>query len=305
MKRLTLKETLLREDRALRNLITLLADLSLTIAREIPRTLGSTKGVNIYGEKQLQLDVWSNNLITHKLLSSGLVKQVASEELEHILRSKRGEYSVVLDPLDGSSNITTDNLMGTIVGIYHDKELPAAGRDLLASMYFLYGPYLELVLANTEGVHVFVAAGKGSKGSEKFITDGEKRHFPDKSTVYGVGGVREKWTPKLHRFVESLEKRKLTLRYGGALVGDFNQVLVRGGFFAYPELLDAPLGKYRLNFESIPLALIAEKAGGKGSTGTRRILDVEPTDLAQKSPTYLGNADLVTEFEELSKPNLA
>jgi len=295
---LTLKETLATEDRDLRKLIFLLADLGLRIAREIPRRLGATNNVNVYGDKQLALDVWSNELLVHKLLRSGLVKQLASEELEEPLSSKRGEYTIVIDPLDGSSNITTNNLMGTIVGIYHDKPLPAAGRDLLASMYFLYGPYLELVLGLHKGAYVLVAAGRGPEGSKRFITNRDPHHFPKEPSVYGIGGLRDKWTPRVRRFAELIEKRRLTLRYGGSLVGDFTQVLTKGGFFAYPELLDAPLGKYRLNFEANPLAFITEKAGGKASTGSGRILDVEPTNLAQRIPTYLGNSDLVTEFED-------
>jgi len=297
---LTLKETLASEDRDLQKLIFLLADLGLRIAREIPRRLEATNNVNTYGDKQLALDVWSNELLVHKLLGSGLVKQLASEELEEPLSSKRGEYTVVIDPLDGSSNITTNNLMGTIVGIYHDKPLPAPGKDLLASMYFLYGPYLELVLGRQKGVNVLVAAGRRAEGYEKFITNGEPHHFPKEPTVYGIGGVRDKWTPRVRSFAELIEKRRLTLRYGGSLVGDFTQVLTKGGFFAYPELVDAPLGKYRLNFEANPIAFITERAGGKASTGSGRILDIEPTDLAQRVPTYVGNSDLVTEFDSLS-----
>jgi fructose-1,6-bisphosphatase I len=294
---LTLKEILANEDRDLQRLIFLLADLGLRIAREIPRRLEATNNVNTYGDKQLALDVWSNELLVHKLLGSGLVKQLASEELEEPLSSKRGDYTIVIDPLDGSSNITTNNLMGTIIGIYHDKTLPAAGKDLLASMYFLYGPYLGLVLGRQKGVNVFVAAGRRAEGYEKFITSGEPHHFPKEPNVYGIGGLRDKWTPRVRSFAELIEKRRLTLRYGGSLVGDFTQVLTKGGFFAYPELVDAPLGKYRLNFEANPIAFITEKAGGKASTGSGRILDVEPTDLAQRVPTYLGNSDLVTEFD--------
>ena len=297
MRGLTLKEILANEDRDLQRLIFLLADLGLRIAREIPRRLEATNNVNTYGDKQLALDVWSNELLVHKLLGSGLVKQLASEELEEPLSSKRGDYTIVIDPLDGSSNITTDNLMGTIIGIYHDKPLPAAGKDLLASMYFLYGPYLELVLGRQKGVNVFVAAGRRAEGYEKFITSGEPHHFPKEPSVYGIGGLRDKWTPRVRSFAELIEKRRLTLRYGGSLVGDFTQVLTKGGFFAYPELVDAPLGKYRLNFEANPIAFITEKAGGKASTGSGRILDVEPTDLAQRVPTYFGNSDLVTEFD--------
>ena len=297
MRGLTLKEILAPEDRGLQKLIFLLADLGLRIAREIPRRLEATNNINVYGDKQLALDVWSNELLVHKLLGSGLVKQLASEELEEPLRSKRGDYTLVIDPLDGSSNITTNNLMGTIIGIYYDKPLPAAGKELLASMYFLYGPYLELVLGRQKEVNVLVAAGRRAEGCEKFITSGEPHRFPKEPSVYGIGGLRDKWTPRVRGFAELIEKRKLTLRYGGSLVGDFTQVLTKGGFFAYPELIDAPLGKYRLNFEANSIAFITEKAGGKASTGSGRILDVEPTSLTQRVPTYLGNSDLVTEFD--------
>jgi fructose-1,6-bisphosphatase I len=266
---------------------------------EIPRALGITKGVNIYGETQTELDVWSNELLTRRLLKSGLVKEVASEEMEKTLKAKQGEFAVVLDPLDGSSNIATDNLVGTIVGIYHDTELPAKGRDLLSSMYFLYGPYLELVLALKRGVYISVGAGKG-RGSEKFLCTGDAYHLPEKPTTYGVGGSRDKWTRETREFVDFLEKKKLKLRYGGSFVGDYNQVLHNGGFFAYPSLLDAPKGKYRLQFESNPIGFVTEIAGGKASTGVGNILDLEPTDISQRTPTYLGNKELVAEFEALA-----
>jgi fructose-1,6-bisphosphatase I len=294
---ITLKETLAGEDRALQKLIFLLADLGLRVEQEIPRRLGVTNNVNVYGDRQLALDVWSNELLVHKLLRSGLVKQLASEELEKPITGKGGEFTLVIDPLDGSSNITTNNPMGTIVGIYHDRPLPSAGRDLLASMYFLYGPYIQLVLGLQKGVNLLVAVGKGTQSAERFITRGELHHFPKEASVYGIGGLRDKWTPRVRGFVELIEKRRLTLRYGGSLVGDFTQVLTKGGFFAYPELVDAPLGKYRLNFEANPIAFITEKAGGKASMGSGRILDVEPTNLAQRVPTYVGNSELVTEFD--------
>jgi len=96
-----------------------------------------------------------------------------------------------------------------------------------------------------------------------------------------------------------LEKRKFSLRYGGSFVGDYNQTLSKGGFFAYPELTDAPEGKYRLQFESNPVGFITEKAGGRVSTGRGNILDVEPTSISQRIPTYLGDPGLVQEFESL------
>jgi len=298
MKGKTLKEIIGTEERSLYRLISLIADLSTLVRDMLPRELGFAGGINPYGEKQLQIDVWSNDLFTKKLLKSGLVKRLASEEMEEVAEAKAGEYSIVLDPLDGSSNLKSNNLLGTIVGVYREKTLPARGRDLHAAMYFLYGPYHQLVLALNDGVRSFAALGKGSQGA-RFVSDGLLRQLPKPPTVYGIGGLREKWTPNVRVFVESLEKRKLSLRYGGAFVGDYNQVLTKGGFFAYPELTDAPEGKYRLQFESNPVGFITEKAGGRASTGTENILDVEPSNIVQRVPTYLGDQDLVREFESI------
>ncbi len=292
----TLRDVVEPEGRSLYRLISLIADLTVLIRSRIPRELGLAGSLNVYGEKQLKIDVWSNSLLTRKLSKSGLVTQIASEEMEEVVKSKRGEYSVVLDPLDGSSNLKSNNLLGTIVGIYHDKQLPARGRDLLASMYFLYGPFQQLVLALHDGVRLFAAVGRGS-GARSFMSDGELHRLPKPPTVYGVGGLRDKWTPRVRSFVETLEKRRLSLRYGGSFVGDYNQVLHKGGFFAYPELSDAAEGKYRLQFESNPVGFITEKAGGKTSNGRGSILDVEPLSISQRIPTYLGDSDLVDEFE--------
>lgn len=270
----------------------------MRIVAEIPKALGTTEGVNVYGERQTELDVWSNELLTRKLVKSGLVSQVASEEMEKPLKGDHGEYAVVLDPLDGSSNIKTDNLVGTIAGIYHDEKLPAKGRDMVCSLYYLYGPYVQATVATREGVHLCVAAGRNT-GSERFLTTGEPHRLPEKGTVYGIGGLREKWLPEVREFADRLEKRRLRLRYGGSFVGDYNQVLHNGGFFSYPALQDAPEGKYRLQFESNPIGFITEKAGGKASNGKQNILDIEPIEVAQRVPTYLGNRELVAELEGL------
>jgi len=298
VKESTIADLLSSEDRSLSKLVTLLADLAVVVQQRIPTEVGYSGGVNVYGEKQLKIDVWSNDLFTKKLLKSGLVRRIASEEMDDVAESKSGDYSVVLDPLDGSSNLQSNNLLGTIVGVYHDKPLPAKGRDLLAAMYFLYGPFLQLVLALKDGVRLSAAAGKGV-GARRFVSDGQIHKLPKPPTVYGIGGLREKWTPTVKQFVESLDKRKLSLRYGGSFVGDYNQVLSKGGFFAYPELTDAPQGKYRLQFESNPVGFITEKAGGRASTGNGNILDVEPSGLVQRVPTYMGDPELVTEFQSL------
>src|SRR3989442_1739552 len=190
-----LRELLETEDRSLSKLVDLLAELSLRIVREIPRTLGMTEGVNIYGDQQTELDVWSNGLLTKRLLRSGLVRQVASEEMETVMSSEHGEYTVALDPLDGSSNIKTNNLMGTIIGIYHDKALPATGRDLLSALYFLYGPYVEAVVGIKNGVYLAAPAGRGT-GAFKFFSNGETQCLPQERSVYRVGGARGKMTPQ-------------------------------------------------------------------------------------------------------------
>ncbi len=293
-------EVLRNEDRSLRKLILLLAEISLRIATEIPKSLGGTDQYNVYGEKQAEIDVWANDLLTKKLVKSGLVRQVASEEIAQPLGLKEGEYSVTLDPLDGSSNITSNNLMGTIVGIYRETSLPAKGRCQIAALYFLYGPYTEAVVALKDGVYIFVPSGRAA-GSKRYLCNGKPHMLPEKGSVYGFGGLKQKWTPKVQGFVQSLERRGLKLRYGGSFVGDFNQVLYYGGVFGYPELVDAPNGKLRLQFESNPIAFITERAGGRGSTGRASILDVEPTRIDERVPTYVGDVDLISELEETMK----
>jgi fructose-1,6-bisphosphatase I len=299
-KAFTLRDALAKEDTTLSKTVELLADLSLVISNGIPSRLGVSKGKNVYGEEQKKLDVWANDLLVTKLLKSGLVKEVGSEELDQPRSAKRGELTATIDPIDGSSNVESDNPLGTIVGLYR-KPLPAKGRDLLCSMYFNYGPYIALILALPDGVHSFVAAGTG-KGSNRFVSTGETIHLPEPGQVYGIGGLKNKWTPRVKGFVETLEQRGLKLRYSGSFTGDVNQIVHYGGVFAYPELTDAPNGKLRLQFESNPVAYIIEKAGGLGSTGSGRILDVEPTAISQRTPTYIGNEDLIKELENLPRP---
>lgn len=301
MPQTSMGEVLQSEDRSLRKLVLLLAELSLSIATQIPKSLGGTNRYNVYGEKQAEMDVRTNDLVTKKLAKSHLVRQLASEETPEPLNFKQGEFSVTLDPLDGSSNITSNNLMGTIVGIYRETSLPAKGRDQIAGMYFLYGPYTQAVVALKDGVYIFAPSGRASGASGRYVSKGTPHILPAKGSVYGIGGLKQKWTPKVQDFVLSLEKRALKLRYGGSFVGDFNQVLYYGGVFAYPELVDAPNGKLRLQFESNPVAFITEKAGGKGSTGRASILDVEPTSNDERVPTYVGNRDLINEFEQSMK----
>jgi fructose-1,6-bisphosphatase I len=290
----TLAEHAAAVDRDLSTLLARFAGLVTRIRKELPIRRDPTPNRNIYGEQQLELDIWMNDLFVYASRESRLVSQVASEEMREAKELGRARFSVVLDPLDGSSNVRSNNIFGTIFGIFDGARLPARGSDLFAAGYLIYGPATTLVYAADGKVHEFVQ-GAGGRPEEFFLIQ-EDIQLPPKGKLYGVGGHREKWIPPVKAFVGDLERDLMNLRYGGSFVGDFNQILHYGGFFAYPAQVDKPAGKYRLHFESNPIAFIAEAAGGAGTTGTERILDVAPTGIDQTVPTYVGNRDLVERF---------
>ena len=271
-----------------------MAGLATRIRQELPVRRDPASTRNVYGEQQLELDVWMNDLFVDALRGSKLVAQVASEEMGEVKDVGRGRFSVVLDPLDGSSNVKSNNIFGTIFGIFDRKSLPARGSDLFAAGYLIYGPATTFVYATEAGVNEFVQEGGARSHDFLLIEDGLR--LPSKGKLYGVGGHRDRWIPEVKAFVGELERELMNLRYGGSFVGDFNQILHYGGFFAYPAQVDKPAGKYRLHFESNPIAFITEAAGGAGTTGTERILEVEATGIDQTVPTYVGNRDLVDRF---------
>jgi fructose-1,6-bisphosphatase I len=281
-------------DRDLGLLLSRIAGLTTRVRQELPIRRDPAATRNVYGEQQLELDVWMNDLFVDALGESKLVAQVASEEMGDVKAIGRGRFSVVLDPLDGSSNVKSNNIFGTIFGVYDRTPIPAKGSDLFAAGYLIYGPATTFVYATRDGVHEFVQRKLGR--SEEFILIDESLRLPAKGKLYGVGGHRDRWIPEVKAFIAELERELMNLRYGGSFVGDFNQILHYGGFFAYPAQVDKPAGKYRLHFESSPIAFIAEAAGGAGTTGKERILDVAATGIHQTVPTYVGNRDLVDRF---------
>ena len=280
-------------DPDLGRLLERVAGLAPRIRRELPVRRDPATTRNVYGEQQLELDVWMNDRFVDALRASKLVAQVASEEMGQVKEVGRGRFSVVLDPLDGSSNVKSNNIFGTIFGIFDRTQLPARGSELFAAGYMIYGPATTFVYATSTGVHEFV---QGGGPPDEFILIEEGLRLPPKGKLYGIGGHRDKWIPEVKAFAGELERELMNLRYGGSFVGDFNQILHYGGFFAYPAQVDKPTGKYRLHFESNPIAFIAEAAGGAGTTGTERILDVAATGIDQTVPTYVGNQDLVDRF---------
>jgi fructose-1,6-bisphosphatase I len=251
--------------------------------------------VNPSGERQAEIDVYANELFASSLLATGLVSEVASEEMAEP-RKGRGKVHVAMDPLDGSSNIATNNPLGSIFGFY-SSALPCSGDNLVASAFVTYGPMLTLTFTTGEGVHTFVNV-EGQEGNP-FILMEESASIPEKAEVFGLGGDRRDWIEPVETFVASLEARGLKLRYGGTFVGDFNQVLRRGGIFGYPALKNKPRGKLRVLYEAAPMAFITKHAGGYASDGSRDVLSIVPSALAETAPLYLGTAGLVKEVESL------
>lgn len=247
---------------------------------------------NSSGEEQLEADIYANRLIRERLSELEGVGEYASEEEEQVADVGSG-VSVTVDPLDGSSNVKSNNLTGTIVGIY-DEKLPAPGTELISSFYIVYGPLTTAIQVKDDRVHEHVL--EPSREGVKIHTVEEDLRLPD-PTVYGFGGGDDSWTEDFAGFAEEI-RDELKLRYGGALVGDVKQVLKHGGMFSYPHLREKPEGKLRLMFEANPMAHVFHAAGGHSSDGQQPILEKEPDHLHQRTPLHLGNRELLRRMED-------
>ena len=243
---------------------------------------------NPSGERRLAADEYADELLAERLGAVDGVGTYASEEREAVVDTGEG-YAVAVDPLDGSSNLKPNNVMGTIVGVY-DADLPASGHDLVAAGYVLYGPITTMAFAHEGSVTEYLI-----ENGEPTVLNGDVT-LPDDPTVYGFGGRVPDWPADVAAYVDDIES-ELKLRYGGAMIGDVNQVLTYGGVFAYPALQSAPEGKLRLQFECNPVGYVIECAGGRSSDGSGSVLDVDPTALHQRTPVYLGNEGLIERLE--------
>ena len=289
---LTLKEYVKKNDKELLDLIVKIAALAERISQELPYRRGKTETKNVFGEMQLVIDKWADKFIIKELGKSGLVREMVSEEQEDVIKlNSQALFSVTLDPLDGSSNIESNNLIGTIFGIYK-KNLPTKGKEQIGALYILYGPVMTLVYATKNGVNEFLHTKKGFVLKEKNIK------LPKQGKLYGIGGLRKDWLLWFRKYVEELETQGYKLRYGGAFVGDFNQILHYGGIFAYPVLNTKPNGKLRLLAESNPMSFIIKQAGGASTNGRCSILDIKPENINQRVPTYVGNKGLIKNLEK-------
>jgi fructose-1,6-bisphosphatase I len=249
--------------------------------------LGVAGTSNLYGEEQLALDVLSDRIMRKRLIHSGVVCNIASEEMDEIYQCQAdadGLYSVAYDPLDGSSLVDVNLAVGTIVSIYSGCDLLQPGRNQVAAMYILYGPRVSLVYTVGDGVHEFTM-----NNLMEFTLTRENIRMNPEGNIYAPGGLRNKYSEGDERFIRHLEDKGCKLRYSGGFVPDINQVLMKGkGLFMYPALNGAPNGKLRILFELNPMAFIVEHAGGAASNGKIPILDIKPESLDQRAPVYIG-----------------
>ncbi len=280
-------------DRDLTRIICEIANASKYIINAI-RTgdLGVAGTSNLYGEQQLALDVLSDRIIQKRLMHSGVVAKIASEEVDEIISvtdPTNGRYSVAFDPLDGSSLVDVNLAVGTIVSIYEGDNLLQPGRNQVAALYVLYGPRTTLVVSTGNGVHEFAM-----NLLMEFDLVQENIQLKGPAKIYAPGGARNKYSAGVEKFTQYLETSGAKLRYSGGFVPDINQVLIkRNGIFMYPYLTDTPAGKLRLLYELNPMAYLVEQAGGAASDGKQRILDIQPQSIEQRAPVFIGTPEAV------------
>lgn len=259
--------------------------------------LGVAGTSNLYGEQQLELDVLSDRIIQKRLMHSGVVAKMASEEVDELVEvtvPNNGRYSIAFDPLDGSSLVDVNLAVGTIVSVFEGDNLLRPGRNQVAALYVLYGPRTTMVVSTGKGVHEFAM-----NQLMEFDLVQENIQLEGPAKIYSPGGLRSKYTKGTLEFVRSLEASGTKLRYSGGFVPDINQVLIKGGgFFMYPHLTDNPQGKLRLLYELNPMAFLVEQAGGAASNGRQRILDIDPENLDQCSPVFIGTKEAVAFAEK-------
>lgn len=279
-------------DAVFKRVLNAVANTAPEIRAGLPTRRKTIEDENPSGETPLAADVYADELLLERIGAIDGVGTYASEEREETVDVGEG-LSVCVDPLDGSSNLKPNNTMGTIVAIY-DAPLPATGDDIVAAAYVLFGPTMTMITAYHDTVTEYVIHGDGSYQAIRVDV-----RLPDDPTVYGFGGRVPDWTDEFTAYVREVESDpSLKLRYGGAMIGDVNQILTYGGIFAYPTLSDAPEGKLRLQFECYPVGYIVETAGGYASDGRGSLLAVEKDDLHARTPVYVGNDSLVERVEE-------
>ena len=294
MDAMKLEDSISWMEKGMQKVIMTIAKVSADMRYDFPSKRGAAETKNVYGEVQQKLDVWADAILTKELLKKNEVKAVLSEEQEQATMGK-GRYIISMDPLVGSSNIKSNNIFGTIIGIYDNGPILQPGKNLKVAFYVVYGPLTSIVMATEKGVSEYDYDDK----KKKFYQSKENIMMPEPGKLYAPGGQNDGWSQKLVNFMQSLFDRKLKLRYGGAFVGDINQVLNYGGLFFHPPNTKMPTGKLRLVIECNPMAFIMTKAGGAASDGKQNILDIRPTAIEHRTPIFIGSKDLVEAVNKL------
>jgi len=270
--------------------------------------LGMAGNENVQGEEQKKLDVISNDMLKNALLACPAVRAIASEEEEDIVPANTaGEYLIAFDPLDGSSNIDINAMVGTIFSIYRqtgdnpatEQDFLIPGKEQVAAGYVLYGPSSMLVLTTGNGVNMFTLDPK----TNTFLLTKEAVTVAPETQEFAINMSNQRfWADKMQNYVNDLIKGKegnrnkdFNMRWVAAMVGDVHRIMCRGGIFIYPwDNKDASKpGKLRLMYEANPMAMLLEQSGGKAHTHTDRILDIQPTAIHQRVAVILGAANEV------------
>lgn len=273
--------------------------------------LGASGAVNVQDEEQKKLDVIANDILTETLLANPAVAGVASEEMDTVQPSTNpaGEYLVLFDPLDGSSNIDINAPVGTIVSVLKapsatptEADFLQPGRQQVAALYAVYAGQAMLVLTTGKGVAGFTLAPDG-----RWLMTHEDVRIPADTKEFAINMSNQRhWAESVQRYVDGCLKgadgprgKNFNMRWVAAMVADVHRILMRGGVFLYPWDKREPNkpGKLRLMYEGNPMSFLVEQAGGKSTTdGRQAIMDVIPTELHQRVPVVLGSANEVDQI---------
>ena len=324
MKRISLTQHLVEEQRLhntipaeLRLLIEVVARACKTISHSVGKgalgdILGSAHTENVQGEVQKKLDVISNEILLEANEWGGHLAAMASEEMETIHpipnRYPKGEYMLLFDPLDGSSNIDVNVSIGTIFSVLKapdgmveptEKDFMQPGTEQVAAGYAVYGPQTMLVLTTGNGVNCFTL----DREMGSWVLTQRNMTIPATTREFAINASNARhWHAPVKRYVDELlagvsgpREANFNMRWVASMVADVHRILVRGGIFMYPaDTRDAQMpGKLRLMYEANPMAFIVEQAGGAATDGKGRILDILPHKLHQRVPVFLGSKDEV------------
>jgi len=271
---------------------------------------------NIQGEQQQKLDVYANEKFKTALSARGVVCGLASEEEDSFVHftngnNVNGKYVVLIDPLDGSSNIDVNVSVGTIFSIYRrispegepvtEEDFLQPGTEQVAAGYVIYGSSTMLVFTTGNGVHGFTY----DPTLGIFCLSHQNMRYPEDGKIYSVNegnyvhfhdGVKQ--YIKYCQVEDARSNRPYTSRYIGSLVSDFHRNLIKGGIFLYPASTQYPTGKLRLLYECNPMAFLAEQSGGVAISDVgQRILEIKPTELHQRVPFFVGSSNMVDKLE--------